>query len=183
MVFYMLLEKSRSHAAWRSKCSVPPRRDSGEQNVKNNLKITVWDICLGPMLGINLDHENAKSVPVQRGTRPFFCQSVPMQRGTRFFIFDVPSGALCWAQRGRRKRCKTNAFLRVFKKKGTLGATTKWILKSKTSKICLENEWFVRLPWELFGIHFGWSCFCLPIVGPQGGLAAFVKTALKVTLF
>ena len=38
-----------------------------------------------------------------------------MQRGTRFFIFDVPSGALCWAQRGRRKYCELNVFWFVYK--------------------------------------------------------------------
>ena len=33
-----------------------------------------------------------------------------MQRGAHFAILDVPCGALCWAQRGRQKRYKSNAF-------------------------------------------------------------------------
>ena len=36
-----------------------------------------------------------------------------MQRGARFAFFRVPFGALCWAQRGRQKHCKTTAFLLI----------------------------------------------------------------------
>ena len=54
-----------------------------------------------------------------------------MQRGARFAIFDVLLGAPCWAQRGRQRRYKINVFLLIFKMKGTLGAATKWIPKSK----------------------------------------------------
>ena len=89
-----------------------------------------------------------------------------MQRGARFAIFDVPFGAPCWAQRGRQKRYEINVCLLIFKMKGTLGAATKWIPKSSMCKICPENECFVRLPWELFGVHLGWSLFvCVPAAG------------------
>ena len=54
-----------------------------------------------------------------------------MQRGTHFAIFDVPCGAPCWAQQGRQKRYKYNAFLMIFHMKGMLGAVTKCIPKSK----------------------------------------------------
>ena len=165
---------------WRSKCSVQARRDSGEQNVKNSLKITVWDIFWGPIWGINLDHENAKIVPMQRGARSFFCRNAPMQRGAHFLIFDFPFGVLCWAQRGHQKPYKTNAFLIIFRMKGMLGAIATWIPKSKIDKICPENQCFVRLPWELFGLNVGWSYLCLPILGPQGGLAACVKFVINV---
>ena len=120
---------------------------------------------------------------MQRGARFCFRRSAPMQRGAHFAIFDVPFGAPCWAQRGRQKRYKINVFLLIFQMKGTLGAATKCIPKSKICKICPENECFVRLPWELFGVNFGWSYFCLPILGPQGGLAAFVKFALNAMVF
>ena len=78
-----------------------------------------------------------------------------MQRGAHFLIFDFPFGVLCWAQRGRRKRYKTNAFLIIFRMKDTLGAIATWIPKSKIDKICTENQCFVRLPWELFGVQLG----------------------------
>ena len=51
----------------------------------------VSDIFGGPIWGINLDHENAKIVPMQRGARSFFCRNAPMQRGARFLIFGVRS--------------------------------------------------------------------------------------------
>ena len=137
----------------------------------------------GPIWGINLDHENAKIVPMQRGARSFFCRNAPMQRGAHFLIFDFPFGVLCWAQRGHQKPYKTNAFLIIFRMKGMLGAIATWIPKSKIDKICSENQCFVRLPWELFGLNVGWSYLCLPILGPQGGLAAFVKFVINVMVF
>ena len=82
-----------------------------------------------------------------------------MQRGTHFAILDVPCGAPCWAQRGRQKRYKTNAFFMIFQMKGMLGAATKCIPKSKIYRISPENECFVRLPWELFGVHLGCTIF------------------------
>ena len=96
---------------------------------------------------------------MQRGARSFFHRSITMQRGTRFAIFVIPFGAPSWAQRGRRKHYKTNMFLIIFKMKGTPGAAIKWIPQNKNCKICPENQCFLRVPWELFGIHLGWSHF------------------------
>ena len=84
-----------------------------------------------------------------------------MQRGARFAICDVPSGAPCWAQRGRQKRYKINVFLLILKMKGMPGAATRWIPKGKKCKIYQENECFSQMPWGLFGVHFGWSFFGL----------------------
>ena len=50
-------------------------------------------IAWGALGGTQLDHENTKSVPMQRGARPVFCRSVPMQRGARFLIFGERSMA------------------------------------------------------------------------------------------
>ena len=72
-----------------------------------------------------------------------------------FAIFDVPGGAPCWAQRARQKRYEMNGLLMIFHMKGTLGAATKYIPKINISKIHPEKQCFVRLPWELFGIHLG----------------------------
>lgn len=168
---------------WLGASSTLLLREWDPRNIKNSLKIMVWDIFWGPIWGINLDHENAKIVPMQRGARSFFCRNAPMQRGAHFLISDFPFGVLCWAQRGRQKHCKTNAFLIIFRMKGTLGAIATWIPKSKIDKIRPENQCFVWLPWELFGVNVGWSYLCLPILGPQGGLAAFVKFVINVMVF
>ena len=116
---------------------------------------------------------------MQRGTRFCFRRSAPLQRDTRFAFFAVPFGARCWTQQGRQKRCKINAFLHIFKMKGTLGAATKWMPKSKIYKICPENECFVRLPWELFGVHLGWSLFVCARRGGSNGALKTLKFALK----
>ncbi len=92
---------------------------------------------------------------MQRGARFFFRRSAPMQRGAHFATFDVPGGAPCWAQRARQKRYEINDLLMIFHMKGTLGAATKCIPKINISKIRPEKQCFVRLPWELFGIHLG----------------------------
>ena len=106
-----------------------------------------------------------------------------MQRGARFAIFDVPFGAPCWAQRGRQRRYKINAFLFIFKMKGTLGAATKWIPKSNMCKICPENECFVRLPWELFGVHLGWSLFVCARCGCSSGALEKAKKCLNIMVW
>ena len=46
----------------------------------------------------------------------FFRRGAPMQCGAHFAIFDVPFGFPCWAQRGRQKIYKINAFLLIFKR-------------------------------------------------------------------
>ena len=48
-------------------------------------------IARGALGGTQLDHENAKNVPMQRGALSVFCRSVLMQRGTRYLIFGVRS--------------------------------------------------------------------------------------------
>ena len=88
-------------------------------------------IARGALGGTQLDHENAKSVPMQRGTRPDFCRSVLMQRGARFLIFGVRSMVQHGVDEGVKHICKTNAMMRIFKVKCTLGAATKLIPKSK----------------------------------------------------
>ena len=98
-----------------------------------------------------------------------------MQRGARFAFFDVPFGAPCWAQQGRQKRYKNSAFLLIIQMKGTLGAATKCIPKSKVCKISPENECFERLPWELFGVHLGWSIFWCAQLGRFNGAPKSVK--------
>ena len=139
---------------------------------------------LGHFWGTHLGHQSGswkcknRSYAARRSF--FFFRNAPMQRGAHFLISDFPFGVLCWAQRGRQKHCKTNVVLIVFRMKGTLGAIATWIPKSKIVKIRSENQCFAWLPWELFGVNVGWSYLCLPILGPQGGLAAFVKFVIHV---
>ena len=112
---------------------------------------------------------------MQRGARFVLRRSAPMQRGAHFSLLHVPSRAPCYAQAGRPKHYKTTAFLLILKMKGTLGAATKWIPKSKNCKMYWENDGFSQMPWGLFGVHFGWSFFCLPILGPQDGPPSFLE--------
>ena len=100
-----------------------------------------------------------------------------------FCNFDVPCDAPCWAQRARQKRCEINAFLMIFQMKGTLGAATTWIRKSKQIKINRKNKCFSQMPWVLFGVHFRWSSFCLPILGPQDGPPSFLEISVNAMLF
>ena len=127
----------------------------------------------------NLDHMDNKRVPMQRETRCSFLRSVLMQRGAHFATFDVPGGAPCWAQRARQKRYEMNGFLMIFHMKGTLGAATKCIPKSKNCKISPENKCSVRLPWELFGVHLGWSIFWCAQIGCFDGPPKSFKNSLK----
>ena len=70
----------------------------GSNKCQNTYILNGWSILGRPILGTNLDHENAKSVPMQRGARSEFGRSAPMQRGARFLIFHDCFGARCWAQ-------------------------------------------------------------------------------------
>ena len=70
----------------------------------------------GPILA----SQTAKAFPCSVALVFFFRRSAPMQRGAHFAFFDVPFGSQCWAQRGRQKIYKINAFLLIFKMKGTL---------------------------------------------------------------
>ena len=97
-------------------------------------------IAWGALGGTQLDHEHAKSVPMQRGARPIFCRSVPMQRGARFLIFGERSMVQNGDDEGVKHIYKTTVILHMFKVKCMLGAATKWIPKSKICKKTLENK-------------------------------------------
>ena len=60
---------------------------------------------------------------------------------------------------GVRNVIKSMFFFFILKMNGALGAATKWIPKKKNSKIHKKNECFARVPWELLGVHLGWSLF------------------------
>ena len=72
-------------------------------------------IAWGALGGTQLDHEHAKSVPMQRGARPVFCRSVPMQRGARFFIFGVRSMVQHGVDEGVKNIYKISAIMHIFK--------------------------------------------------------------------
>ena len=97
-------------------------------------------IAWGALGGTQLDHENTKSVPMQRGARSVFCRSVPIQRGARFLIFGDRSMVLHGVDEGVKNNYKTNAILHIFKMKCMPGAATNWIPKSKICKKRFENE-------------------------------------------
>ena len=70
-------------------------------------------IARGALGGTQLDHENAKSVVMQRGARPVFCRSVLMQRGARFLIFGVRSMVQHGADEGVKNISKINAIMHI----------------------------------------------------------------------
>ncbi len=71
-------------------------------------------IAWGALGGTQLDHENTKSVPMQRGARSVFCRSVPMQRGARFLIFGERSMVQHGVDEGVKNIYKTNVILHIF---------------------------------------------------------------------
>ena len=165
---------------WLGACSKPCLREWDPKNIKNRLK----NNGLGHFLGTSFGGAMwTKSVPMQRGARFVLRRSAPMQRGAHFSILHVPSRAPCCAQAGHPKRYKTNAFLLILKMKGTLGAATTWIRKSKQIKINRKNKCFSQMPWVLFGVHFRWSSFCLPILGPQDGPPSFLEISVNAMFF
>ena len=97
-------------------------------------------IAWGTLGGTQLDHENTKSIPVQRGVRSVFCRSVPMQRGARFLIFGDRSMVQHGVDEGVQNIYKTNAISHIFKVKCTPGAATKWIPNSKHCKKTLKKS-------------------------------------------
>ena len=97
-------------------------------------------IAWGALRGTQLDHENTKSVPMQRGARSVFCRSVPMQRGARFLFFGELSMVQHGVDEGVKNIYKTNVTLHIFKVKGRPGAATKWIPKSNICKKTFENK-------------------------------------------
>ena len=72
-------------------------------------------IAWGALGGTQLDHENRKSVPMQRGARSVFCRSVPMQRGARFLIVGVRSMVQHGVDKGVKNIYKINAIMHMFK--------------------------------------------------------------------
>ena len=97
-------------------------------------------IAWGALGGTQLDHENTKSVPMQRGARSVFCRSVLMQRGARFLFFGYRSMVQHGLNEGVKNIYKTNVILYIFKVKGTPGAATKWMPMSEICKKTYENE-------------------------------------------
>ena len=55
-------------------------------------------IAWGALGGTQLDHENTKSVPMQRDARFVLCWSTPMQRGDRFLILGLPFDGPTWSR-------------------------------------------------------------------------------------
>ena len=72
-------------------------------------------IARGAPGGTQLDHENAKSVLMQRGARSVFCRSVPMQRGARFLIFGERPMVQHGVDKGVNNIYKINAIMHMFK--------------------------------------------------------------------
>ena len=72
-------------------------------------------IAWGALGGTQLDHENTKSVPMQRDARSVFCRSVPMQRDARFLIFGVRSMVQHGVDEGVKNIYKINAIMHMFK--------------------------------------------------------------------
>ena len=71
-------------------------------------------IAWGALGGTQLDHENTKSVPMQRGDRPVFCRSVLMQRGARFLIFGERSMVQHGVDEGVQNIYKISVILHIF---------------------------------------------------------------------
>ena len=72
-------------------------------------------IARGALGGTKLDHENAKSVLMQRGARPVFCRSVLMQRGARFLIFGERSMVQHGVDEGVKNIYKISAIMHIFR--------------------------------------------------------------------
>ena len=72
-------------------------------------------IARGALGATQLDHENAKSVLMQRGARPVFCRSVLMQRGARFLIFGERSMVQHGVDEGVKNIYKINAIMHIFR--------------------------------------------------------------------
>ena len=64
--------------------------------------------------GTQLDYENTKSVPMQRGARSIFCRSISLQCCARFFIFGERSMVQHGVDEGVKNIYKTNAILHIF---------------------------------------------------------------------
>ena len=111
----------------------------------------------------------SKTSKINRQKLMFFADALgALWRPLWVVIFLSPHpGASRWSPFVSRNICKRNAFLIILHMKGAPGAATKWIPKSKNSKINRKNECFSQMPWALFGVHFGCSFF---FVFPSSGL-------------
>ena len=103
-------------------------------------------ISMGALGGTQLDHENAKSVLMQRGARPDFCRSVLMQCGARFLIF----GERSMVQHGVDERVKNIyeiiAILHIFNLSARRERPTNKSRRTKIAKRHLKmNVWCDRL--------------------------------------
>ena len=148
----------------------------GPKNDQNNLKSTVWAFLGRPFLG---DPSGpSKSQKHSHAARhSFFFKSECYHAAWRSFCIFWCS--LWCPMLGPTRASETlwkQCFLLIFQMKGTLGAATKCIPKSKKCKICKENKCFVRLPWELFGVHLGWSIFWCAQLGCSNGTPEVSRT-------
>ena len=104
-------------------------------------------IAWGALGGTQLDHENAKSIPMQRGARFVFCRSVPMQRGTRFLIFGVRSIVQHGVDERVKNIYKINMILHMFKRSARRQRPPSGSRRAKFAKRHLKmNELLVRSP-------------------------------------
>ena len=103
-------------------------------------------IARGALGGTQLDHENAKSVLMQRGARPDFCRSVLMQRGARFLIFGERSMVQHGVDEGVKNIYKINAILHIFNLSARRERPTSGSRRTKNAKRGLKmNVWCDRL--------------------------------------
>ena len=103
-------------------------------------------IAWGALGGTQLDHENTKSVPMQRGARSVFCRSVPMQRGARFLIFGDRSMVQHGVDEGVKNIYKTNVILHIFNLSARRERPTNKSRRTKIAKRHLKmNVWCDRL--------------------------------------
>ena len=82
-----------------------------------------------------------------------------MQRGARCLILGVSVHVQHGPSEGVQNIYKTNAFLLIFKTKGTSGAAAKWMPNNKICKKRLENKCFCAIAlgalWHPLGLdHF-----------------------------
>ena len=103
-------------------------------------------IARGALGGTQLDHENAKSVPMQRGARPVFCRSVLMQRGARFLIFGVRSIVQHGVDERVKNIYKINVILHIFNLSARWERPTSGSPRTNNAKKGLKiNVWCDRL--------------------------------------
>ena len=80
-----------------------------------------------------------------------------MQRGTRFSILGVPLHVQHCPSEGVQNTYKISDFFYYFQNKGHVRSGRQ--VDAEQQHLRLESECFVRSPWELFGVHLGWTFF------------------------